>query len=165
VEKDFGMKMLQADNRYGVPRINIYLLRALYSLMFVFLGYDAWSHILTFDGTWEPRAAAAWSVWAAYSLLALLGLRHPLRMLPIILLEIVYKGIWLVVVAFPLWSAGKLAGSPAEEMTYSFLWVVLPILATPWRYVFETYFRRERGAAGSLRMTRERDLSYEGGSS
>ncbi len=32
-------------------------------------------------------------------------------MLPILLLEIFYKVLWLLVVAYPLWTAGKLAGS------------------------------------------------------
>ena len=60
-------------------------------------------------------------------------------MLPLVILEIIYKLIWLVVVAYPLWSSGQLVGSPAEETTYNFLWVVLPIIAMPWRYAFETY--------------------------
>ncbi len=86
----------------AVPKYKIVLLRLLYALMAVFLGLDAWSHILTHQGTWDPTEAAAWSVWALYSVLALGGLLHPLRMLPIVLLEIAYKSIWLAVVALPL---------------------------------------------------------------
>ena len=123
----------------GVPKINIYCLRFLYTLMFVFLGKDAWTYILTNTEVWEPRNAMAWSVWASFSLLALLGIFHPLRMLPILLLEICYKVIWLLMVAYPLWLSGKLIGSPAEGMTMVFLPVVLPILFVPWRYVFRTY--------------------------
>ena len=138
------MKALHVHETYGVSNIRIYVLRALYLLMAVFLGIDAWSHIVTFEGTWNPAAAAAWSIWASYSLIAVFGLIHPLRMLPLVLLEIAYKLIWLVVVALPLWSAGTLDGSAAEEMTHAFLWVVLPIVATPWRYVFATYVQKGR---------------------
>jgi hypothetical protein len=53
--------------------------------------------------------------------------------------EIFYKIIWLVVVAYPLWSTKRLAGSPAEEMTYAFVWVILPIAAMPWSYAVRTY--------------------------
>jgi hypothetical protein len=53
--------------------------------------------------------------------------------------EIFYKIIWLVIVAYPLWSTNQLKGSPAEEMTHAFLWVVLPIVAMPWAYAFRTY--------------------------
>jgi hypothetical protein len=62
-----------------------------------------------------------------------------LRMLPILLLEIFYKVLWLTVVAYPLWSTGALAGSSAEGMTSAFLWVLLPIVAVPWGYVFGAY--------------------------
>ena len=127
------------DRAADVPRINIYLLRVLYALMAVFLGIDAWSYMLAFQDEWEPAAAAAWSIWASYSLLAVLGVLHPLRMLPLVMLEIAYKLIWLVVVAYPLWSAGSLIGSAAEQMTFNFLWVLLPIVAMPWPYALRTY--------------------------
>jgi hypothetical protein len=39
----------------------------------------------------------------------------------------------------PLWSTHQLAGSPTEEMTYAFAWVILPIVAMPWAYAFRTY--------------------------
>jgi hypothetical protein len=46
-------------------------------------------------------------------------------------------------------SAGTLDGR-AEEMMFSFGLVVLPIVATPWGYVFRTYLRREeRGTAAA----------------
>lgn len=62
-------------------------------------------------------------MWAAYSVLAICGLINPLKWLPIVMFEIFYKIIWLVVVAYPLWSTHQLAGSPAEGMTRAFLWV------------------------------------------
>ncbi len=123
----------------GVRRINIYLLRLLYGLMLLFLGIDAWTHILTFKGSWDPVEAAAWCVWASYSALSILGMIHPLKMLPLVLLEISYKVLWLVVVAYPLWSTNQLTGSPAEEMAYAFSWVALAIIAVPWKYAFKSY--------------------------
>ena len=134
------MSIFRIHERYGVPRANVYLLRALYALMVVFLGNDAWSYIIGHEGPWDPEAAVAWSVWASFALLAGIGLFHPIRMLPIVLLEITYKVVWLVIVAYPLWSAGTLDGR-AEEMAFSFLMVVLPIVAVPWRHVFDNYIR------------------------
>jgi hypothetical protein len=124
----------------GVYRINIYLLRLLYFLMLVFVAKDSWAAILTHQGQWNHLEALAWCVFAAYTSLSILGLINPLKMLPIILFEIFYKSIWLIIVAYPLWSAHKLVGSPAEQMTYAFLWLPLPLIATPWAYVFKTYF-------------------------
>jgi hypothetical protein len=59
-----------------------------------------------------------------------------------LLLEIFYKVLWLIIVAYPLWSAGTLAGSSAEDTTSVFSWVLLPIIAVPWGYVFLNYFYR-----------------------
>jgi hypothetical protein len=128
----------------GVPRINIYLLRAMFFLMVVFLGQDAWGFILRHEGSWEPVEAMAWCSWAAFSVLAIIGFIHPLKMLPIVMLEILYKVIWLILVAYPLWSAGELQGSAAEGMTEGFLWVWLPIAAMPWWYFVRTYVVRQK---------------------
>jgi len=129
----------RADKYDGVRPINIYLLRFLYILMFFVLGKMTWTHILTHRGPWEPTNAIAWCVWTAFATLAGLGILRPLKMLPIVLLEIFYKVLWLLLVAYPLWSRGALAGSPAEDITASFLWVILPIAVTPWGYAFVNY--------------------------
>ena len=48
-------------------------------------------------------------------------------------------------VAYPLWRAGTLAGSPAEELTGVFLWTPLLVLTVPWGYVYREYVRWPRG--------------------
>ncbi len=133
--------VLKRDHeRYGgVPRINIYLLRLLFTLMFFFLTYDSWSHILNHTGPWNNANAAAWCMWGSYSVISFIGILYPLKMLPIVLFEIVYKISWLAIVSYPLWIKNELIGSPAEEMTNVFVWVVFPMVAMPWRYFFRTY--------------------------
>ena len=123
----------------GVRRINIYVMRLFFALMFVFVATDSWRVIFTHEGAWDPTGAVAWCSWAAYSTLAILGVFHTLRMLPIMLFMIFYKGLWLIVVAYPLWSAGTLKGSPAEEMAYMFSGIIIPIVFMPWKYVFKKY--------------------------
>ena len=128
------------SERYeGVRPINIYLLRLLFLLVVVFVGSDSWSAILKHEGPWDHVKAAAMCMWAAYAVLSIFGLINPLRWLPIVMFEIFYKIIWLVIVAYPLWSTNQLAGSPAEGMARAFVWVILPILAMPWSYAFRTY--------------------------
>lgn len=132
--------IFQRDDRYeGVRRISIYLLRLVFILMFFVLGKTTWTHILTHRGSWDADDAMAWCVWTAFATLAGLGIIRPLKMLPILLLEIFYKVLWLLLVAYPLWSKGTLAGSSAEGTASAFLWVILPIVAVPWGYVFVTY--------------------------
>ena len=123
----------------GVPGINIYLLRILFTLMFLFVSYDSWKHIFNHTGPWDNINAAAWCMWAAYAAMSVIGIIRPLKMLPIVLFEITYKLAWLAIVAYPLWAKNELTGSPAEGMTRVFLWVVLPIVAMPWRYFFMVY--------------------------
>ncbi len=137
--------IFQRNERYeGVPNINIYLLRLLYVLMFFVLGRITWTHVLTHEGLWDPTNAVAWCVWTAFATLAGIGIIRPVKMLPIVLLEIFYKVQWLILVAYPLWSKGMLEGSPAEEITSQFLWVILPIVAVPWGYVFANYFYQSK---------------------
>jgi hypothetical protein len=91
--------IIQKDPHHdGVPRINIYLLRLLYVLMFFVLGKDTWTHILTHKGPWDPTSAVVWCVWTAFATLAGLGIIRPAKMLPMILLEIFYKVLWLILV-------------------------------------------------------------------
>lgn len=138
----FSFKSIfQPDHaRYdGIRKINIYLMRLLYILMLLFLGKDSWTYIFTHEGAWENYEAMVWSVWAAFASLAVLGLLQPVKMIPLLLLEIFYKVLWLLLVAYPLWRADQLTGSPAESMTYVFLPVVLAIVAVPWGYVFKSY--------------------------
>jgi len=65
-------------------------------------------------------------------------------MLPLLLLEIFYKVLWLIIAAYPLWSTGKLAGSTAEGTTMALLWVILAIIAVPWGYVLANYVYRTK---------------------
>ncbi len=123
----------------GVRPINIYLLRVLYFLMFVGVGLQNWSTIINHQGPWDHTKAVAFCVWAAYPTLSIFGLIRPLRWLPIVIFMIFYKSLWVIVVAYPLWRAGALAGSPAEEMAHIFIWAPVIGIFVPWVYVFKNY--------------------------
>jgi hypothetical protein len=135
----------------GVRPIHIFLLRVIYLLMCALMARTAWANILGHQGAWEPYQAMCDSVWAAYGTLALLGLLHPLRMLPIVLFMIFYKSVWLAVVALPLVRSGTLAGSPAEELTYIFLAAPAFALCVPWGYVMRQFVLPKRAAAAAVR--------------
>jgi hypothetical protein len=138
---------LPSARHEGVRPIQIWGLRLFYALMAAFVATNAWGVLLAHTGPWEPMAALAWCVWAAYPTLAVLGLLHPLRMLPIMLFTLGYKTLWFVFVAWPLWRDGALAGSSAEAITNSFLAVPVLALVVPWGYVWRTYVLPPRRAA------------------
>jgi hypothetical protein len=123
----------------GVRPIHVYLLRLVFILMFLLLGKNTWTHILTHQGSWDPKDAIAWCVWTAFATLAGLGIIRPLKMLPLLLLEVFYILLWPLIVAYPLWSTGTLAGFSADGTTSAFLWVLLPSVAIPWGYAFRSY--------------------------
>lgn len=128
----------------GVRPVNIALLRLFYFLMAAFVATDAWRGILAHDGPWDPVRAVAICVWASYPVLGVLGLWHPLRMLPLMLFMLAYKSVWLAVVAYPLWRVGALWGTPTGDIAASFLALPLAYLAVPWGYVWRTFVLPER---------------------
>ncbi len=76
----------------------------------------------------------------AMALLSLLGLRYPVRMLPILLFEVTWKVIWLGVVGVPHLVSGD-ADAAMNEMLFNCSLVVVVIAVMPWRYVWRQYVR------------------------
>jgi hypothetical protein len=76
------------------------------------------------------------SVYLAFALLSVLGLKSPLKFSPLLLLQLIYKAIWLVGVIIPKLIAGALPGS-AILITFIYLtYVVGDLVAIPRSYVF-----------------------------
>ncbi len=157
------MNMFKRDfDRYeGVRPVQIYSLRTLFLLMFLFVGFDSWSAILGHEGPWNPMRAAALCMFASYAALSILGVLRPLKMLPIVLFMVGYKLLWLAVVAYPLWSAGQLAGSPAYGMFRVFRWAVVVLFMVPWGYVLDHYVlgrtARSAGIGGRRTVSPDRE--------
>jgi hypothetical protein len=128
----------------GVRPVNIWGLRLFYFLMLVFVAPAAWRVLLSHAGPWDPLHAVAWTVWATYPALALFGLLQPLRWLPLMFFTIGYKTLWLAFVAWPLWQAGTLWGTPTGEIASSFLALPLLIAVVPWGYAYRTFVRWPR---------------------
>src|SRR5450432_2840115 len=91
-----------------VSTFRLYLLRATYLLIAVGLGITIWPDLVQHALAGNPTPRATPSLLAGVSLLALLGLRFPLRMLPLLLFELIWKSIWLIAVALPLWNAHQI---------------------------------------------------------
>lgn len=126
-----------------VSRLRLNILRAYYALIALERGYRMVMRFASGEGTLGPWDGTAYAFWGALALLALLGLRYPLQMLPLLILHLVYKTLWLLIVALPLWSAGE----PFDPMTRAFalamaVGVVLDLLVIPWGYVVANYVRR-----------------------
>lgn len=75
------------------------------------------------------------------SALAVLGLRYPLQMLPILFFEMAWKTLWLIRIALPLWHNGQLDAATTETI-YECLGVVIFPAVIPWDYVFRNYLSK-----------------------
>src|SRR5712691_828624 len=121
-----------------VSIFRLYLMRLLYLGNFVFLGLDVWPELIKHVGAWDPVRGVAFSFWAALSALSVLGIRYPLKMLPLLFLQLVYKSIWLIAVYLPLRSAGQ-----STELTkVMVIGVVVDLIVIPWPYVLATYVKK-----------------------
>lgn len=137
---EFLKKLFQPSHKYkGVLPIQVYVLKLFFLLMALFAGKDAWTELLTHEGEWNVEIAIAWCSITAYTTLSVLGIFHTLKMLPIMLFMFLYKGLWLLFVAYPLWKNGAFVGSEAEDWAQIFMLIIVPIIFTPWKYVFKTY--------------------------
>jgi len=128
-----------AMTQVSLPRL--YALRAGYLLLVVGLGLTVWPGIIRHDRPWELMEGVVNCMLAAVGALALLGLRYPLRMLPLLLFEVVWKSIWLIVVALPLWSAHRMDADTWQTAGACLMVVIFPIVI-PWPYVFANYVTR-----------------------
>lgn len=126
-----------------VSLFQLYLLRAAYLLLVVGLGLTVWPAMFH-HAPWTLFHGVVDSVLTAVSLLAVIGLRYPLKMLPLLFFELAWKAIWLSVVALPLWTShSPIDADTADTIQACLMGVIFPIVI-PWRYVF-THFVRESG--------------------
>jgi hypothetical protein len=79
---------------------------------------------------------------AAVSVLAALGIRYPLQLLPILFFELVWKSIWLAAVALPLWIGGQMDEQSMSTVIDCLVGVILMPLAIPWAFVVSNYVKR-----------------------
>jgi hypothetical protein len=124
-----------------VSTFRLYVLRAMYLLIVVGLGITIWPGILQHPGDLALMRGVVRSLLGALALLAILGIRYPLRMLPLLLFEFVWKTIWVLAFGLPLWLAHPLDPDTQETMKACLMGVVLVPLVMPWRYAFAHYVK------------------------
>ena len=76
----------------------------------------------------------------AMSLLAFLGLRYPVKLIPVLIFETLWKLLWLGLVALPQSTDGSMGPATAQVAVNCSL-VVVVIAVVPWRYVWAQYVR------------------------
>lgn len=80
------------------------------------------------------------SAWLGFGIMSVLGLRSPLKFLPVLLMQFVYKLIWVIGVLLPLVLKGELPGYAPLIIAVMISYIVGDLIAIPFSYVF----RREK---------------------
>ncbi|GAB3514107.1 hypothetical protein [Pseudoxanthomonas daejeonensis] len=124
-----------------ISTLRLCLLRGMYLLIAVGLGLTIWPSIIAPSSPAADPHSVIRALLGGLSLMCLLGLRHPLKMLPLLLFELAWKVIWVVASALPAWRAGTLDAYGSESLFACLMGVVLVPLVVPWGHVWRTYVR------------------------
>ncbi|MFC0680628.1 hypothetical protein ACFFGH_22590 [Lysobacter korlensis] len=129
----------RAADEYRLPAYRLNLMRFGYLVMGVGLVVFRWPSLLQASSLSVMEGAVV-CLMVALSLLAFLGLRYPIAMMPVLVFEVAWKLLWLAVVAVPHLLANDM-DAPTEKLFSSVLWVVIIIAVTPWDYVWKRYVK------------------------
>jgi hypothetical protein len=117
----------------------LHLMRAGYLLLVAGLAIKKWP-LLPDAHTMPLYEGVTLCLLVAMSLLAVLGLRNPVKLLPVLLFESAWKLLWLGVVTLPQAVDGDLDKS-TSDIAFNCSFVVLILAVIPWRYVWRSYVR------------------------
>ena len=127
----------RTDSEVSLTRL--YVLRATYLLLIVGLSAMNLPVLISHDpmsrGVIPSFLGGIW-------LLAFLGLRYPLQMLPLLLYEFAWKTIWLLVFGLPQWSSGQMPPTWPEDFKAIVAGVILMPIVIPWGYVYRHYVKQ-----------------------
>ena len=76
------------------------------------------------------------SVYISFGLLSILGLKAPLKFVPVLLLQLSYKSIWFVGVIIPLLVTGKLQMYAIIYIIIFASYIIGDLIAIPFSYLF-----------------------------
>ncbi len=122
----------------ALPLYRLHLMRAGYLFMGLGLAVVKWPLIVHGASTLPLFEGVVACILTTMSLLAFLGLRYPVALLPLLLFESGWKVLWLAAVALPQAATGEL--DPAtQEVVVTCSLVVVIVAVTPWTHVWRRY--------------------------
>lgn len=122
-----------------VSPIRLNMLRAYYALMAFGTLAVFWPDLLNHSHEWGIRNGAQYSLLGALAPLSLLGLRYPLKMLPLVIYEFLWKALWFIFVVAPLYAGGQMTDGVWSNVFACGVAIALTPIVMPWRYFWRTY--------------------------
>jgi len=140
-----------------VSTFRLYLLRAMYLFIAGGLAIFKLGPAILHPENLSPQDSVVLSVLGAFALLAVLGIRYPLKMVPLLFFEFVWKSIWVLAFGLPLLLSGQLDPNASfggtETLTNCLVGIVLVPLVMPWGYVLKHYLKAPGDRWGSKQVT------------
>lgn len=124
-----------------LPLWRLYTLRLCYLIMAGGIGAFFWPSVIHHTSEFAISSGVRMSLLAGLGLVAALGLRYPVQMIPVLLFELTWKAIYLLFFALPLWQAHQVTAAMAEDIK-AVAMVVIFIPLIPWGYVFRNYLMK-----------------------
>lgn len=75
------------------------------------------------------------SIWLAFGIMSIFGLKSPLKFLPVLCMQFIYKTVWVVGVILPLIVNGDLPGYAGLVIVIMVSYIVGDLIAIPFHYV------------------------------
>lgn len=119
--------------------VRLHAMRGGYLLMGVGLALVKWPKLAEAH-TMPLYEGVTTCLLTAMSVLAFLGLRYPVKLLPVLLFETIWKVLWFAIVALPQALDGGLSSAFSENAVKCSL-VVPVIVVIPWRYAWNSFVR------------------------
>jgi len=126
-----------------MPLWRLYTLRVCYLILAGGLGLYIWPSVVEHTPEFAAAQRIRFSLLAGLGAAALLGLRYPVKMIPLLLFELIWKIIYLAAFALPLWRTPEITETVQADIT-AVLMVVVFVPLIPWGYVWRRYVT-ERG--------------------
>lgn len=131
------------DARATLPQLSLfrlYTLRLCYFIMAAGLGAYIWPTVIRHSSELAITQGVRFALLAGLGATAALGLRYPVKLLPILLFELTWKAIYLLAFALPLWLRHQITAGVAEDIqAVAMVAIFIPLI--PWRYVMAHYIR------------------------
>jgi hypothetical protein len=122
----------------AVPLWRLYTLRICYLILAGGLGLYIWPSVIVHTAEFAAAHGIQCSLLAGLGATALLGFRYPVKMIPLLLFELIWKIIYLAAFAVPLWKAHQITEAVQADITAVLMVVVfLPLI--PWGHVWREY--------------------------
>jgi len=131
--------MIAARPATDLPLWRLYVLRAMYAVIGLLQGSQTWTHIFHRVTPWDFWHGVGESFLGALTALCLLGIRYPVRMLPLMIFELAWKSVWTFGVWLPLKLANHVDPDTADNFVSIAAGVVVVPLLLPWGYIWKNF--------------------------